>query len=276
MKRKCRKQWRRWIRLFILPLLFFVGGITNTFAQSGIKITGKVIDASKMEVIGANVMVKGTSVGVITDLNGEYTITVPDEKSVLVFSFVGYRSQEQIVGKKRKIDILLEDDSKALDEVVVIAYGTQSKATLTGALSSIDSKELIKSASITNVLAGSLPGVSTVQTSGQPGSDAASIYVRGVGSLSSASSSPLILVDGVERDFSQIDPNEIENLSILKDASSTAVFGVRGANGVVLVTTKRGKNGKPTINVSSLTGVQQPLSFVKQTICPFLEYETAE
>lgn len=248
MKRKCRKQWRRWIRLFILPLLFFVGGITNTFAQSGIKITGKVIDASKMEVIGANVMVKGTSVGVITDLNGEYTITVPDEKSVLVFSFVGYRSQEQIVGKKRKIDILLEDDSKALDEVVVIAYGTQSKATLTGALSSIDSKELIKSpvASITNVLAGSLPGVSTVQTSGQPGSDAASIYVRGVGSLSSASSSPLILVDGVERDFSQIDPNEIENLSILKDASSTAVFGVRGANGVVLVTTKRGKNGKPT------------------------------
>ena len=267
MKRKCRKQWRRWIRLFILPLLFFVGGITNTFAQSGIKITGKVIDASKMEVIGANVMVKGTSVGVITDLNGEYTITVPDEKSVLVFSFVGYRSQEQIVGKKRKIDILLEDDSKALDEVVVIAYGTQSKATLTGALSSIDSKELIKSpvASITNVLAGSLPGVSTVQTSGQPGSDAASIYVRGVGSLSSASSSPLILVDGVERDFSQIDPNEIENLSILKDASSTAVFGVRGANGVVLVTTKRGKNGKPTINVSSLTGVQQPLSFVKQT-----------
>lgn len=245
MKRKCRKQWRRWIRLFILPLLFFVGGITNTFAQSGIKITGKVIDASKMEVIGANVMVKGTSVGVITDLNGEYTITVPDEKSVLVFSFVGYRSQEQIVGKKRKIDILLEDDSKALDEVVVIAYGTQSKATLTGALSSIDSKELIKSpvASITNVLAGSLPGVSTVQTSGQPGSDAASIYVRGVGSLSSASSSPLILVDGVERDFSQIDPNEIENLSILKDASSTAVFGVRGANGVVLVTTKRGKNG---------------------------------
>lgn len=102
MKRKCRKQWRRWIRLFILPLLFFVGGITNTFAQSGIKITGKVIDASKMEVIGANVMVKGTSVGVITDLNGEYTITVPDEKSVLVFSFVGYRSQEQIVGKKKK------------------------------------------------------------------------------------------------------------------------------------------------------------------------------
>lgn len=103
MKRKCRKQWRRWIRLFILPLLFFVGGITNTFAQSGIKITGKVIDASKMEVIGANVMVKGTSVGVITDLNGEYTITVPDEKSVLVFSFVGYRSQEQIVGKKERL-----------------------------------------------------------------------------------------------------------------------------------------------------------------------------
>ena len=267
MERKCKKQWRRWIRLFILPLLFFICCNTSAFAQGEIKITGKVIDASNMEVIGANVMVKGTTIGVITDLNGEYSITVPNEKSVLVFSFVGYRSQEQTIGKRRKINVTLEDDSKALDEVVVIAYGTQSKATLTGALSSINSKELIKSpvASITNVLAGALPGVSTVQTSGQPGSDAASIYVRGVGSLSSASSSPLILVDGVERDFSQIDPNEIENLSILKDASSTAVFGVRGANGVVLVTTKRGKNSKPTINVSSLTGVQQPLSFVRQT-----------
>lgn len=110
-----------------------------------------------------------------------------------------------------------------------------------------------------------MPGVSTVQTSGQPGDDAASIFVRGSGSLTGGASSPLILVDGVEREFSQIDPNEIENLSILKDASATAVFGVRGANGVVLVTTRRGKSGKPTINVSTITGVQQPLSYVQQT-----------
>ena len=217
-----------------------------------------------MEVIGANVLVKGTSIGAITDINGEYTIVVPDEKAILVFSFIGYQKQEIAVGKNRTVNVTLKDDSQSLDEVVVVAYGTQTKATLTGALSSIDTKELLKApvASISNVLAGAMPGVSTVQTSGQPGDDAASIFVRGSGSLTGGASSPLILVDGVEREFSQIDPNEIENLSILKDASATAVFGVRGANGVVLVTTRRGKSGKPTINVSTITGVQQPLSYL--------------
>ena len=215
-----------------------------------------------------NVLVKGTSIGAITDINGEYTIVVPDEKAILVFSFIGYQKQEIAVGKNRTVNVTLKDDSQSLDEVVVVAYGTQTKATLTGALSSIDTKgNLLKApvASISNVLAGAMPGVSTVQTSGQPGDDAASIFVRGSGSLTGGASSPLILVDGVEREFSQIDPNEIENLSILKDASATAVFGVRGANGVVLVTTRRGKSGKPTINVSTITGVQQPLSYVQQT-----------
>ena len=236
-------------------------------AQNGIKITGKIVDNTQMEVIGANVLVKGTSIGAITDINGEYTIVVPDEKAILVFSFIGYQKQEIAVGKNRTVNVTLKDDSQSLDEVVVVAYGTQTKATLTGALSSIDTKELLKApvASISNVLAGAMPGVSTVQTSGQPGDDAASIFVRGSGSLTGGASSPLILVDGVEREFSQIDPNEIENLSILKDASATAVFGVRGANGVVLVTTRRGKSGKPTINVSTITGVQQPLSYVQQT-----------
>ena len=266
MKRKSKIR-AGWLRFFVLSFIFVFCSSMPAVAQNGIKITGKIVDNTQMEVIGANVLVKGTSIGAITDINGEYTIVVPDEKAILVFSFIGYQKQEIAVGKNRTVNVTLKDDSQSLDEVVVVAYGTQTKATLTGALSSIDTKELLKApvASISNVLAGAMPGVSTVQTSGQPGDDAASIFVRGSGSLTGGASSPLILVDGVEREFSQIDPNEIENLSILKDASATAVFGVRGANGVVLVTTRRGKSGKPTINVSTITGVQQPLSYVQQT-----------
>lgn len=255
------------LRFFVLAFALLLCNQADMFGQNGIKITGKVIDNTGLEVIGANVRVKGTANGVITDIDGNYAVVVSNEKSVLVFSFIGYQTQEVVVGNKKVIDVTLSDDAQALEEVVVVAYGTQSKASLTGALSTIDTKDLIKApvASVTNVLAGALPGVSTVQTTGQPGKDAAAIYVRGAGSLNNASSKPLILVDGVERDFSQIDPNEIESLSILKDASATAVFGVRGANGVVLVTTRRGKSGKPGISVSTLTGAQQPLSYVQQT-----------
>lgn len=252
--------------LFALLLMLFQLNPVPLFAQNGIRVTGKVVDNANMEVIGANVLVKGTSQGVVTNLDGEFSIVVPNEKATLVFSFIGFQPKEVVVGRNRVLNVTLHDDAKSLDEVVVIAYGTQSKATLTGALSTMDTKELIKApvASITNVLAGAMPGVSTVQTTGQPGKDAAAIYVRGSGSLSGGASSPLILVDGVERDFAQIDPNEIENLSILKDASATAVFGVRGANGVVLVTTRRGKLGKPSVSVSSITGVQQPMSYVER------------
>lgn len=254
-------------RFFVLALTLLFCSQTWVSAQGGIKITGTVKDNTGMEVIGGNILVKGTTNGVITDINGQFSIFVPSEKTVLVFSYIGYQTQEIVVGKQRVINVKLSDDTQTLQEVVVVAYGTQSKATLTGALSTIDNKELTKApvASVTNVLAGALPGVSTIQTTGQPGKDAATIYVRGAGSLNSGSSKPLVLVDGVERDFSDIDPNEIESLSILKDASATAVFGVRGANGVVLVTTRRGKSGKPSINVSTLTGVQQPMSYVHQT-----------
>lgn len=254
-------------RFFVLALTLLFCSQTWVSAQNGIKITGTVKDNTGAEVIGGNVLVKGTTSGVITDINGKFSIFVPSEKTVLIFSYIGYQTQEIVVGKQRVINVKLSDDTQTLQEVVVVAYGTQSKATLTGALSTIDNKELTKApvASVTNVLAGALPGVSTIQTTGQPGKDAATIYVRGAGSLNSGSSKPLILVDGVERDFSDIDPNEIESLSILKDASATAVFGVRGANGVVLVTTRRGKSGKPSINVSTLTGVQQPMSYVHQT-----------
>ncbi len=231
------------------------------------EISGTITDKNGDPLIGVMVMEKGTQNGVISDLDGNYTITISgDGNGILVFSSMGYKTEEVAIPSRAKFNITMSEDALWLDDVVVIGYGTQTKATITGSLAIVDTKELIKApvASITNVLAGSVPGISTVQTTGQPGADAAQLYIRGAGSLTDENSAPLILVDGVERDFSQIDPNEIENFSVLKDAASTAVFGVRGANGVILITTKRGQEGKPSISFSSTTGIQQPLSFVQQ------------
>ena len=232
-----------------------------------ITVTGTVTDGTlNAEFPGATVTVKGTTIGQVTDLDGHYSINVPSRESVLVFTFLGYKTQEFVVGNRTVIDVVLQEDNQVVEEVVVVAYGTQNKGLVTSAISSISTKDLVKTpvASVTNVLAGSVPGVSSIQSTGQPGADAAAIYVRGTGSLNSGSSEPLVLVDGVERPFSQIDPNEIESISVLKDASSTAVFGVRGANGVILVTTRRGSVSKPTISVSASMDLQQPISLVDQ------------
>ena len=263
------KQFKDCLIPYLSGLLLVVSLCTggNLFAQDvGITVSGKVYDQNDQPMIGAAVLIKGTNTGAVTGMDGSFELVVPDEGTVIEVSSLGYQSQEVTVGKKVWFEFFLQEDRMVLDDVVVVAYGTQTRATVTGALSTVDTKELVKApvASITNVLAGAVPGVSTVQLSGQPGSDAASIYVRGIGSLSSSASAPLVLVDGVERDFSQIDPNEIENFSVLKDAASTAVFGVRGANGVILITTKRGTEGKPTISVSSNNGLQQPISIVDQ------------
>ncbi len=252
---------------FLVTFLLFLS-IGYALPPEGITIKGRIMDEILKEPIpGANVKVKGTTLGTITDFNGNFSLVVPNKSSVLVVSFIGYVTQEIVVGNQKTINVNLKEDAQSLDEVVVIAYGSQDKGLVTSAISSIDNKELIKSpvASVSNTLAGALPGISSVQTSGQPGNDAADIYVRGVGGLDNSMSKPLIMVDGVEREFSQIDPNEIESISILKDASSTAVFGVRGANGVVLVTTRRGKQGKAKVSVSTSLGLQQPISLVEQT-----------
>ena len=252
---------------FLVTFLLFLS-IGYALPPEGITIKGRIMDEILKEPIpGANVKVKGTTLGTITDFNGNFSLVVPNKSSVLVVSFIGYVTQEIVVGNQKTINVNLKEDAHSLDEVVVIAYGSQDKGLVTSAISSIDNKELIKSpvASVSNTLAGALPGISSVQTSGQPGNDAADIYVRGVGGLDNSMSKPLIMVDGVEREFSQIDPNEIESISILKDASSTAVFGVRGANGVVLVTTRRGKQGKAKVSVSTSLGLQQPISLVEQT-----------
>ena len=226
-------------------------------------ITGVLTDEKGNPLPGGTILIKGTTLGVASDIDGKFQLQITnDPKAILVCTYVGYISQEIVVGNKTEFNVKLQEEQRNLDEVVVVAYGTKTKATITGALSTIDTKELLRSpaVNVTQALAGALPGVSTVQSSGQPGRDAARIYVRGSGSLNNSASTPLVLVDGVERSFSDLDPNEIENISVLKDASSTAVFGVRGANGVILVTTRRGTTGKPQISVSTNVGLQQPIS----------------
>lgn len=224
------------------------------------QVVGVVADGNGEPIIGATVQVKGGSHGVITDFDGRYTIVVPDANAVLVVSYIGYVSQEVKLNGRKTLNVTLQEDVQTLQEVTVVAYGVQKKATLTGAISSVGTGALLKSpsGSVANSLAGQLPGVSSMQASGQPGADDAKIFVRGVGSLTEGGAAPLILVDGVERSFFQMDPNEIESINVLKDASATAVFGVRGANGVVLVTTRRGEEGKTRVSVSSSVGVQMP------------------
>lgn len=237
-----------------------VGGSDVVQQDKNVKVTGVVLDGTGMAIIGATVQVKGGAQGVITDLDGRFSITVPSKNATLTVSYIGYKSEEVKLKGKTNLTVRLLEDVQTLQEVTVVAYGVQKKATLTGAISSVGTESLLKSpsASVANSLAGQLPGVSSMQASGAPGADDAKIFVRGVGSLTEAGATPLILVDGVERDFFQMDPNEIESVNVLKDASATAVFGVRGANGVVLVTTRRGKEGKAKISVSSSVGLQVP------------------
>lgn len=232
---------------------------TAVAQQAKTKVVKGVVSDDMGPVIGATVFVKGTQNGMATNLDGEFELTVPVGATIVV-SFIGYENKEVVYKGESNLKIQLNENATLLEEVQVIAYGTTKKVTVTGALSSVKSDEIMKSpvGSIANALSGKVPGLSSVQSSGQPGNDDATIYVRGVGSLTEGLSTPLMLVDGVERSFYQLDPNEIEDITVLKDASATAVFGVRGANGVVLVTTKRGQEGKAKINFSTSVGIQLP------------------
>ena len=229
---------------------------------------GKVVDDRTSEpLVGATVKVKGSTIGTITDIDGNFALDIPDNISPIVFevSYMGYASKEAAPAKTTGFTIRLAEDSQTLEEVQIIAYGKQSKMSVTAAISSIDTKELLKSpsGSVANALSGAVTGLSSIQPSGQPGAENPSIYIRGTGSLSDELSKPLILVDGVERSFFQMDSHEIESITVLKDAASTAVFGVRGANGVVLVTTRRGVSGKPVISLNSSFGLTQDLRNLK-------------
>ncbi len=223
-----------------------------------IVVKGKVTDSEKGDPIpGASIVLKGDIKGTNSDANGLFSIAVPGPEAVLVFSFVGYDKREITVGNQTQLNVVMKADMKELNEVVVVGFGTQKKATVTGAIASITTKDLLQSpvANISNSLVGRMPGLFAVQNSGEPGNDQSTLRIRGVSTFSGAAD-PLILVNGVEvSNYNNIDPNEIENLTILKDASATAIYGVRGANGVLLITTKRGKVGKPQLSFTSNVAV---------------------
>lgn len=244
-------------KLLSILLLFFSFTLT---AQNSKEVTGTVSSSEGLPLPGVSIIQKGTNNGTVSNFDGVYTISV-SENSTLVFSYVGMLSQEISVQGKTKIDVVLNADLQGLDEVVIVGYGTQKKINLTGSVSSINADDLA-SRPVTNIssgLSGLAAGVSVVQNSGgTAGGDGATIRIRGIGTMND--SNPLIVVDGIPSEgtgiMNDIDPNDIENISILKDAASASIYGSRGANGVILITTKRGKSGKPRLTYNTYYGVQ--------------------
>lgn len=279
-------KFRQLLRLFFLVCFAFLG-VMMAYASPG-TVKGKVIGSDGYGIAGVNVIEKGTTNGVITDVEGRYVLNLTTENPVIAFSFIGYVSQEFSVGNKTVVDIVLKEDVKALEEVVVVGYGTQKKKDLTGAIASVNSEDLGKTPALSfdQSLQGKVAGVQISQTNGAPGGNI-NIMVRGISSIT-GSNSPLYVVDGFPigtggggsnlsnfsnssysssgmanattekiNPLSTINPSDIESIEILKDASATAIYGSRGANGVVLITTKKGKTGKTSINVNASFGVQQ-------------------
>lgn len=187
-----------------------------------------------------SVQEKGTTNGTITDTNGQYNLKLTSNNPILIVSYIGYKSQEVKVGKQKVLDVILAEDVSSLDEVVVVAYGHQRKVSVVGAQSSMKIEDIkMPTANLSSAIAGRLPGVVAVQRSGEPGHDDSDLWIRGISTLAGQNSKPLVLVDGVERSFNNIDPEDIESFTVLKDASATAVYGVRGANGVILIKPNR-------------------------------------
>ena len=243
------------MKKIIILFICLTSSIWHVCAQT--KVSGIVKDAQGMEMIGATVLQKGTNNGIVTGLDGKFTLTLSNEaEQTLLISMIGFIEQSIAIKKNHPfINVTLEEDIAQLDEVVVVGYGTQKKVSLTGSISNVGTEDLksMPVSSVTNALGGRIPGLVTRQESGRPGGDQATMFVRGRASLND--SSPLVLIDGVERPMAQIDPDDIETISVLKDASATAVYGVRGANGVILVTTRRGREGETQISFSSEFGI---------------------
>jgi TonB-linked SusC/RagA family outer membrane protein len=221
-------------------------------------VKGTVKDADTGEaLIGVSVVVKGTTSGALTDINGKFSIPVSTSQVTLTISFIGYKTQEIAATQGTDINVALALELTQISEVVVVGYGTQKKESVVGAITQVNNASLMKAGTtnITNAISGKLSGVLTIQATGEPGNAGSEIIIRGLSSWNG--SQPLVLVDGVERDFSMLDPNEINTISVLKDASATAVFGAKGANGVIVVTSKRGSLGKPKLDFSFAQGMQK-------------------
>ena len=254
--------FHRIISMAVSLLVLLTGAEAAVQAQGkaqSVQIKGRVMDTDNNPVPGAAVMVKDNpSLGAtVTDSRGAFSLTAPAGVSVVV-SCIGFADAERVFSRSGEWLVVLEEDALLLDDVVVVGYGTQKKESVVGSISQIGTESLINSGTnnITNALAGKLAGVLTFQSSGQPGNNDAEILVRGVSSWNG--SAPLVMVDGIERSFSELDPNEVKTISVLKDASATAVFGAKGANGVILVTTKSGIKGKPKMGLTAQYGVNIP------------------
>lgn len=253
----CLARWlsrKKQFTLMLTAALFWYAASGAYAQQSTLK--GKVTaqeDGSPLP--GVTVLLKGTTTGTATDQNGNFSLAVPNNANTLVVSFIGYKTQEIPINGKTQVNVALAPDAASLQEVQVVAYGEQKKESVVGAISTVKVKEITTpTRNLQNTLAGKVAGVIAVQRSGEPGYDDAQFWIRGVSTFGGGST-PLILVDGVERPISNIEPEEIETFSILKDAAATAVYGIRGANGVILVTTRRGAKEKPSINMKVERGI---------------------
>ena len=222
-------------------------------------VKGRIIDAGGSPIPGTTIMVKGQTIGTIADVDGNFELEIPLDSKTLVFSFVGMQTQEIDIGNTSTFNITMAEATVGVEEVVVVGYGQQKKESVVGAITNTTSKELERTGGVTNLgqaLTGNLPGLTTIQISGQPGEDDPQIFIRGNSTWNGGQ--PYILVDGIERNMNELDFSEVETISVLKDASATAVFGVKGANGVILITTKRGKKGKAKLSISANSTMKIP------------------
>jgi len=253
----------KWKPALLLMLALYYG--VAAFAQQTQTISGKVTGDTGENLPGVTILVKGTNIGTSSDVEGSYTLQVPAGSNTLVVSFVGFRTREVPINNQTTININLATDAKALQEVVVVGYGTQEKVNLTGAVAVVSTKEL-ENHPITNAssaLQGLAPGLTAVSASGFPGASGASLRIRGIGTLNNAD--PFIVIDGIpDVDINSINPDDIESMSVLKDAASASIYGSRAANGVILITTKSGKvNQKPTLSYNGYIGLQTPTALPK-------------
>jgi TonB-linked SusC/RagA family outer membrane protein len=249
----------RLMRVSVLSVVFVLLTMPLLIAAPG-PIKGTVTDNKGNPLIGVSVKVKGTNTGTSTDTYGQYSISLPNEKATLIFTHIGYETQEIVVKNQTLLNVTLEGENKELGEVVVVGYGTQRKIDLTGAISTVSAKQL-EARPITNVsaaLQGTMAGVTVVQNNGQPGKDQGIINIRGVGTL--GNSNAMIIVDGVLSTMNDVNPNDIETVTVLKDAASASIYGSRGANGVILITTKQGKQGKTVLHYNAYVGKQKPIA----------------
>lgn len=268
--KKIRKQMWQHIKKLVLLIVL---GVTipsiclrakefNTDQQDKI-VQGIVMDTHKEPLAGVNIVIKGKFQGCVTDINGNFNIVAPSN-AILQISYIGYIPQEVKLRGESKLEITLHEDTKALDEIVVVGYGSKKKTSLTAAVSTLKSDDIknLPTPNISNMLAGRVSGILAGQGGGQPGADGSQVFVRGI--ATTGQSAPLCLVDGVQRDYTRIDPATIETFTVLKDAAAVAPYGMAGANGVILITTKKGKTGKPTVSYNGFFAMQNPTRIIKR------------